>query len=214
MAEKELMLKNVRCLYNNLKEVYAPKNVTISNPKYSLTVLISKSDKATIKAIHDFVKESIKESKHNAGIKKIITETYQNTDPQNKGCLLRDGDKLNEYAELKEEKPKKAYKNSYVLKVKRPVSFKTRAMVVDEKNKPIPVEFLDAELQSGYWVNMVLTPYVYTGEMSSVSLTLQAVQRSRKDESLVESESPFDTLDVAVEESTGDSPFTDDEIPL
>ena len=214
MAEKQIIIKNVRCMYSNLKEPYVPKEGGAGKPKFSITVLIPKKDKATVKQIMDYMDEVVKESSHTPGIKKLILSTAKNTDPANNNCFLRDGDKLNEYYEMKGKEKKNAFVGSWILNVKRPVDF-GRAMIVTEKNEKILPEFLDAELQSGYWVNVAATPYPYSGVTTSFALTLQAVQRVKVDESLNTPDSPFAALDdVAVEESTGDSPFNDDDIPL
>jgi len=214
MAEKQIIIKNVRCMYSNLKEPYAPKGKNEGKPKYSLSILIPKKEKALVKQIMDYMTETVKDSSHTPGVKQLMLSTAKNTDPANKYCFMRDGDKLNEHNELLGKAKISAYANSWVLNLKRPVSF-GRALIVNEKNEKISPEFLDAEIQSGYWVNAIATPHPYKGEATSFSLTLQQVQRVKADESLNTMESMFEPLeDVAVEESTGDSPFNDDDIPL
>lgn len=214
MADKQIIIKNVRCVYSNIKEPYkAKEGEQTGKPKYSITVIIPKKDKATVKQITDYMKEVVQESSYAAGIKKLVLSTATNTDPQNNNCFMRDGDKLNEFYEMKGKSPKSAFADSWVLNIKRPEDF-GRPQVVNEKNEKIAAEFLDAELQSGYWVNIAATPYIYNGVTTSFALTLQGVQRVKRDENLNTPDSPFEALEVEVEESTGSNPFTDDDVPI
>jgi len=105
-------------------KVFEPEAVDGEDKKYSVSLLISKSDKSTIKAIRDAVAAATEAGR---------TSKFQGKIPASLKVPLRDGD---------DEKPDdEAYEGMYFLNLN--ASSKTKPSVINKKGEPItnPEEF-------------------------------------------------------------------------
>ncbi|MGV9189273.1 DUF2815 family protein [Arcanobacterium canis] len=148
----------VRLSYAN---VWEPNSIQEGKPKYSVSLIIPKSDTATIAAIEKAVDAAI-----NAGIGKFGGKR------PNKAALklpLRDGDI---------ERDDEAYANSYFVNA----NSLTAPQIVDENVAPI----LDrAEVYSGCYARVSLSFYAFnTNGNRGIACGLGNIQKTRDGESL------------------------------
>lgn len=147
----------VRLSYAN---VWEPKSINGSDEKYSVSVIIPKSDKKTIQEIKDAVNNAKQEGKSKFGGKI----------PDNLKHPLKDGDI---------EKPdEEAYKDSYFLNA----NSNDRPQIVDKNVKPI----LDqSELYSGCYGKVSITFYAFnSNENKGIACGLGNIQKIRDGEPL------------------------------
>ncbi|KHF41474.1 DUF2815 family protein [Halalkalibacter okhensis] len=123
----------VRLSYVN---THQPVSVNGSDPKYSVSIIIPKSDKRTVKKIQDAIQKTIQDNKDKFGGKV----------PKNLRTPLRDGDV--------DREGDAAYANSYFINA----NSKLKPGIVDKDLNPI----LDpSELYSGCYGRVSLNCYVY-----------------------------------------------------
>lgn len=148
----------VRLSYAN---VWEPKSVQGDKPKYSVSLIIPKSDTATITAIEKAVDAAIEQGIGKFGGKR-----------PNKAALklpLRDGDI---------ERDDEAYANAYFLNA----NSLTAPQVVDQEVAPI----LDrSEVYSGFYARVSLSFYAFnTNGNRGIACGLGNIQKTRDGESL------------------------------
>jgi hypothetical protein len=153
----KVVTNEVRFSYAHLWE---PQAINGSEPKYSVSLIISKDDKGTVKAIQDAVEIAKQE-----GISK-----FNGKIPANLKLPLRDGDI--------ERPDDEAYKNSYFINC----NSKDQPQIVDRKVKPI----LDRnEFYSGCYGRASISIYAYNVNGNrGIAASVNSVQKTRDGESL------------------------------
>ena len=162
----------VRLSYAN---VWEPKSINGGEPKYSCSIIIPKSDGATIDAINSAIEAAIKE-----GVGKFGGKI------PNKAALklpLRDGDT---------ERDDEAYANSYFVNA----NSKTAPQIVDQKVQPIMDR---SEVYSGVYARVSLSFYAFNSNGNrGVACGLGNIQKVREGEPLggrTNAADEFTTLD-------------------
>lgn len=147
----------VRLSYAN---VWEPKSINGSDEKYSVSLIIPKSDKKTIQEIKDAVKAAKQEGKSKFGGKI----------PGNLKHPLKDGDI--------ERTDEEAYKDSYFINA----NSNDRPQIVDRSVKPI----LDqSEVYSGCYGKVSINFYAFnTNENKGIACGLGNIQKIRDGEPL------------------------------
>ena len=153
----KVVTNEVRFSYAHLWE---PQAVNGSEPKYSVSLIIPKTDKATVKAIKDAIEIAKQE-----GIGKFGGKL-----PANLKLPLRDGDI--------ERPDDEAYKNSYFINC----NSKDQPQIVDRKVQPI----LDRnEFYSGCYGRASISIYAYNVNGNrGIAASVNSVQKTRDGESL------------------------------
>ena len=153
----KVVTNEVRFSYAHLWE---PQAVNGSEPKYSVSLIIPKTDKATVKAIKDAIEIAKQE-----GIGKFGGKL-----PANLKLPLRDGDI--------ERPDDEAYKNSFFLNC----NSKEQPQIVDRKVQPI----LDRnEFYSGCYGRASISIYAYNVNGNrGIAASVNSVQKTRDGESL------------------------------
>jgi hypothetical protein len=169
----------VRLSYAHLFEPHAIEG---NEPKYSVSVIIPKSDTETLKAIKEAVNEAKEQGKGKFGGKI----------PANLKTPLRDGD-----AERPDDE---AYKNCYFLNA----SSKNKPGVVDKNVQPV----LDAtEVYSGCYARLTLNFYPFSASGNKgIAAGLGNVQKLEDGEPLggfTRAEDDFDSVESAEDDFLG-----------
>ena len=153
----KVVTNEVRFSYAHLWE---PQAVNGSEPKYSVSLIIPKSDKGTVKAIKDAIEIAKKE-----GIGKFGGKL-----PANLKLPLRDGDI--------ERPDDEAYKDSYFVNC----NSKGQPQIVDRKVNPI----IDRnEFYSGCYGRASISIYAYNVNGNrGIAASVNSVQKTRDGESL------------------------------
>ena len=153
----KVVTNEVRFSYAHLWE---PQAVNGSEPKYSVSIIIPKTDKATVKAIKDAIEIAKQE-----GIGKFGGKL-----PANLKLPLRDGDI--------ERPDDEAYKNSYFINC----NSKDQPQIVDRKVQPI----LDRnEFYSGCYGRASISIYAYNVNGNrGIAASVNSVQKTRDGDSL------------------------------
>ena len=163
---------------------YKDKNGKESTPKFSVTCLIPKKDKATYKDVLDFITASIGENGAWKAEKKkqILNRSLKTVTDEgvNNNCVIRDGDELNRQRVIDDKAPYEFFKDSWVIKFSRRADW-APAMVVDRKAQEIPGAMIPTLIRPGFWVIIEASAYVYDGANAGISLQLQGVQLYKKD---------------------------------
>lgn len=169
----------VRLSYAHIFEPHAMEG---NEPKYSVSVIIDKNDKETLKAIKEAVNQAKEDGKGKWGGKV----------PPSLKTPLRDGD---------EERPDdEAYKGCYFLNA----SSKNKPGVVDKDVHPI----LDAtEVYSGCYARLTLNFYAYNASGNKgIAAGLGNVQKLKDGEPLggfTRAEDDFDSVESAEDDFLG-----------
>lgn len=171
MSKETKVIVPGRLSYAN---VWEPQSINGSEPKYSVSVIIPKSDKATIQKIQQAVEQAKQEAISKFGGKI----------PANLKLPLRDGDI--------DRPDDEAYANSYFINC----NSKQKPQVVDQQVQPI----LDqAEVYSGCYGRVSVTFYGFNSNGNrGVAAGLGNIQKLKDGEPLggrVRAEDEFDTLD-------------------
>ena len=171
MSKETKVIVPGRLSYAN---VWEPHSINGSEPKYSVSVIIPKSDKATIQKIQQAVEQAKQEAISKFGGKI----------PANLKLPLRDGDI--------DRPDDEAYANSYFINC----NSKQKPQVVDQQVQPI----LDqAEVYSGCYGRVSVTFYGFNSNGNrGVAAGLGNIQKLKDGEPLggrVRAEDEFDTLD-------------------
>lgn len=197
MSKKnEIIIGPYRCMYPAL---VSPKGFEGSDPKYGITLLIPKSDKAGAKLIMDFVESQVGATNWKPTVKAQVKKVAKdNSDGYKDNAILKDGDKLNERREGEDKAPLDAYYNHYRLTLKRTASFGA-PLVVDENAEPVDSMLLADTVKSGYWVKVQIQAYCYPSPKPGVTLQLLGVQFIKEDEVFGQT-NPFEAVDPGDEE--------------
>lgn len=169
----------VRLSYAHLFEPHA---IDGQEPKYSVSIIIPKSDKETLTAIKEAVEQ----------VKKEGATKWGGKVPPNLKTPLRDGD---------EERPDdKAYQNSYFLNA----NSKNKPGVVDKDVQPI----LDAtEVYSGCYARLTLNFYPYSASGNKgIACGLGNIQKLEDGEPLggfTRAEDDFEAVETAEDDFLG-----------
>ena len=166
----------VRFSYAN---VWEPKSVNGSDPKYSVSLIIPKSDKKTLDKIKTAIEAAKQEGASKLG-KKI---------PANLKTPLRDGD---------EDRPDdEAYANSYFINA----NSHTKPGIVDKNVEPI----LDqSEFYSGCYGRASLVFYAYNvNGNKGIAAGLQNLQKLKDGEALAGKSKPEDDFDAWEDDDSG-----------
>lgn len=170
-----IMLKNVRLSYAHVWEPQAPING--GDPKYATSIIIPKSDTATLKMIEEKISELLKtEGAAKFGGKVPPLGSLK--------LPLRDGDT---------ERDDEAYRDAMFLNA----SSKTRPGIVDQNVEPI----LDRdEVYSGVYANVSMELYIFNVNGNrGVACGLGNIQKVRDGEALgggaIKAESEFAVVD-------------------
>lgn len=171
MSKETKVIVPGRLSYAN---VWEPQSINGSEPKYSVSVIIPKSDKATIQKIQQAVEQAKQEAISKFGGKI----------PANLKLPLRDGDI--------DRPDDEAYANSYFINC----NSKQKPQVVDQQVQPI----LDqAEVYSGCYGRVSVTFYGFNSNGNrGVAAGLGNIQKLKDGEPLggrVRAEDEFDTVD-------------------
>jgi len=171
MSKETKVIVPGRLSYAN---VWEPQSINGSEPKYSVSVIIPKSDKATIQKIQQAVEQAKQEAISKFGGKI----------PANLKLPLRDGDI--------DRPDDEAYANSYFINC----NSKQKPQVVDQQVQPI----LDqAEVYSGCYGRVSVTFYGFNSNGNrGVAAGLGNIQKLKDGEPLggrVRAEDELDTLD-------------------
>lgn len=171
MSKETKVIVPGRLSYAN---VWEPQSINGSEPKYSVSVIIPKSDKATIQKIQQAVEQAKQEAISKFGGKI----------PANLKLPLRDGDI--------DRPDDEDYANSYFINC----NSKQKPQVVDQQVQPI----LDqAEVYSGCYGRVSVTFYGFNSNGNrGVAAGLGNIQKLKDGEPLggrVRAEDEFDTLD-------------------
>lgn len=176
--------KETRLSYAN---VWEPKSINGGDPKYSVSVLIPKSDKTTLMAINKAIDAAI-----DAGIGK-----FGGKKPNKKAIKLplRDGDL---------ERDDEAYAGHYFINA----NSKTAPQIVDSRVQPI----LDQnEVYSGCYARVSLNFYAFnTNGNKGVACGLGNIQKVRDGEPLGARTNASDDFDTLDDEEFDDFLDTDD----
>jgi len=177
--------------------------------KYSVTVLIPKTDKAGIKRIKDAVTAAVNATDWSEKAKKQVLKTCFDEDAYNDYAILKDGDAWNERAAEEGKEPYPQREGHYTVKCSRKDSFGAPA-VFDADASPIPVIQIAGEIQRGYWINVNAQVYCYDfNGKKGAAMQFDAVQKVREDEIFGQT-NPFESLDLDGDE---DDVFGDD-VPM
>ncbi|QBX22809.1 hypothetical protein Javan100_0002 [Streptococcus phage Javan100] len=171
MSKETKVIVPGRLSYAN---VWEPQSINGSEPKYSVSVIIPKSDKATIQKIQQAVEQAKQEAISKFGGKI----------PANLKLPLRDGDI--------DRPDDEAYANSYFINC----NSKQKPQVVDQQVQPI----LDqAEVYSGCYGRVSVTFYGFNSNGNrGVAAGLGNIQKLKDGEPLggrVQAEDEFGTVD-------------------
>ena len=171
----------VRLSYAN---VWEPASINGSNPKYSVSLIIPKSDKQTLDAINAAVDAAIKE-----GVAKFGGKI------PNKAALklpLRDGDT---------ERDDEAYKNSFFVNA----NSTTAPQIVDRSVQPI----LDrSEVYSGCYGRAAINFFGYSSNgKKGISAGLLSIQKLHDGEALGGSRGSADDFDDGYRDAEADDDF-------
>jgi len=172
-AANSIVTGEVRLSYCYLFE---PRKDKEGNPdKYSVTILIPKTDKATVKKIKDAIEVAKTEGKGKAWGGKI---------PPNLKISLHDGDTERDTDESPE------YIGHYYMAV----SSQEKPGLVDRQAQPL----LDrSEIYSGCYARVQITPFAYNSDGSKgVTFFLNHVQKTRDGERLDGRSKPEDVFEA------------------
>lgn len=163
----------VPCRFSYL-HCWEPVGINGGEPKYSVSAIIPKSDKATIKKIKDAIEQ----------VKKDDASVWGGKVPSSLKTPLRDGD---------DERPDdETYADSYFFNA----NSKQKPQVVDSKVQPI----LDqSEVYSGYYGNISVNFYAYSANGNKgIAAGLGNIQKLKDGESLggrTTAEEDFDVVE-------------------
>ncbi len=163
-------------------QVFQPKSVNGGAEKYSVTLLIPKTDKKTVKAIKEAIKEATEEG---------IESKWKGKKPANLWNPLRDGDEEKDLDENPE------YEGMYFVSCKSD----RRPSIVDKDLQ----EIIDPdEFYSGCWGRASINFYAFNNTTNGVAAGLNHLQKLKDD-------TRFGGSGSTAEEDFGDGFEDDDE---
>lgn len=188
MSETKVLLSNVRLSYAN---IFEPKSIQGSAPKYSVSLIISKDDQETINIIKKGISGAITEGAAKLGIK-------DGKVPKNLKVPLRDGD---------EERDDEAYANSMFFNAN---SNRKPAVVGTKKDAATgrAIQLTEDEVYSGCYANVTVKFYAYnTSGNKGIAAGLGNIQKTKDGPRLgggASAEEEFEFTEVDLEEEQAD----------
>ena len=139
-------------------------------PKYSVTLIISKSDTDTIRKVQSVISQAYEKGK----------SKLQNTEPKDVCSPLRDGDA--------ERPDNPAYRNCWFINATNNGKFSAPKVCDREKNVITDIN----QLYSGVWGNVYVSFKAYSvGDSKVIGCYLNAVQKTKDDVIIVGVADPF-----------------------
>jgi len=173
MSKGKIKVGPVRCIFPVLAE---PKGFNETDkPKYSIRVLIPKTDKTTVKAIYDNVTLTVNSMDWTQAVKQKvlkIAKDFQNADNDN--AIIKDGDKINQRRLDEGGEVIDAYNGHYLLTAKN--SYAPTIVGADT----IPIAGI--KIEGGDYVNLQLSNWCYSKPKPGTTWNLEAVQLVKKGE--------------------------------
>lgn len=178
--ETKVIIANCRLSYAN---IFEPKSFQGQDPKYSVSLIISKDDKATLSVIQEAIKNAVEQGKEKLWNGKV---------PSTFRIPLRDGD---------EDRPEdEAYQNAYFINA----NSKNAPQVVGKERdratqKAIPLG--EDEVYSGCYANVSVNFFPYNNVGKGVAAGLNNIQKEADGEILggaaakAEDDFSFDDVD-------------------
>lgn len=177
--DTKVIIANARLSYAN---IFEPKAFEGQEPKYSVSLIIPKSDKETITLIKTAIQNAIDLGKEKYWGGKL---------PKNLKNPLRDGD---------EEREDEAYQNSYFIGANSTVAPQVVGLEKDKATgKAIPLG--EDDVYSGCYANVAVNFYPYNNVSKGVAAGLGAIQKCADGEPLsgaisrAEDEFDFEEID-------------------
>jgi len=205
MAKNEIILGEYRCVYPALASAKTFGEQTEDQAKYSVRILIPKSDKEGVKKIYDFITAQVNTMNWKAPVKaQVLKVAEDNSDGYKDNAIVKDGDALNDKRAAEDKDPVDAYVGHYVVGMNRRASF-GRPFLADENAVAIPELQLQEAFKGGYWIKVQASAYCYSQPKAGVTLQLGGAQFIRKDEVFGQS-NPFEPVEI--------DDIEDDDIPL
>ena len=205
LKKNQVFLENVRCNFPFLTEAqkFNPEDENEVG-KYSIEVLIPKSDKETIQGVKSYITEIIQGSDLKPAQKQAAKKKALDwSDVYNVYSILKDGDKVNAKRIEEDKDERDQYKDHMILRLKRKDSA-GKPLVVDEFAEKVPDMLIKEEIRSGYWVNVTFSAFSYAYQGNpGVSASLGGVQKVKEDAEFGVS-NPFEELPGATREESED----------
>lgn len=180
--ETKVIIANARLSYAN---IFEPKAFEGQDPKYSVSLIISKDDKETIAVVQEAIKNALEQGKEKYWSGKV---------PKGLKTPLRDGD---------EDRDDEAYANSYFINA----NSKDAPQVVGlEKDKATgrPIPLGSDDVYSGCYANVSINFYPYNNVSKGIAAGLGNIQKSDDGEPLggnrAKAEDEFDFEEVDLED--------------
>jgi hypothetical protein len=173
MSKEKILVGPVRCIFPVLAE---PKGFNETDkPKYSIRVLIPKSNKGIVKNIYDHITATVNAMDWTQAVKQKVLKTAkdaQNADNDN--AIIKDGDKINQRRVDEGNEPIEAYTGHFLLTAKNAFA----PTIVGPSTKPLD----GSEIIGGDYVNLQLSSWCYSKPKPGVTWNLEAVQKVKTGE--------------------------------
>jgi len=206
MAKQKHMIKGVRCNYPALDAPKMFKGQEEKDAKYSITLLIPKSDKGAHKALVDFIKEAVNATDWKKPAKDAALKAALDHDNGfNDYAIVKDGDAILSRRADEGKEPIEGYAECWVVKASKKGSFGAPG-VYGMDAEPMQPGAIKASIAAGYWVNAAVSCYCYDKPKVGVSLQLSAVQLVKRDIPFGDT-NPFEAVEGSDDASLEDSPF-------
>lgn len=183
--ETKVVLANVRLSYAN---IFEPKAFEGQEPKYSVSLIIPKSDTHTVGLIEQAIANALAQGKE---------KFWSGKEPKGLKLPLRDGD---------EDREDEAYADSYFINA----SSKQAPQVVGKERdkatgKPIPLG--EEDVYSGCYANVSVNFYPYNNVSKGIAAGLNNIQKEADGEALAGKANASDDFDF--EDVDSDDDFLD-----
>lgn len=160
--ETKVIIANARLSYAH---IFEPKAFEGQDPKYSVSLIIPKKDKETIKLIEEAVKNAVEQGKEKYWGGKI---------PKSLKMPLRDGD---------EERDDEVYQDSYFIGANSTQAPQVVGLEKDRATgKAIPLG--EDDVYSGCYANVAVNFYPYNNVSKGIAAGLGAIQKCADGEPL------------------------------
>lgn len=180
---KNFMTRPYRATFIKLDVPGSYQNAGV--PKYSLRLLIPKTEKVFLKELTEYVMEQVNatnwtKQQKDAAIKASLKDKTSDY------FLIRDGDERPDYL---------GHEGHFYLNLRRHHKLGV-PQCYDSENKPVPAAFIKDRFYNGCWVICSIQTYCYDKPRPGVSLTLRGVQFVKDDAPFMKSDfTPLDNID-------------------
>lgn len=183
--ETKVIIANARLSYAN---IFEPKAFEGQEPKYSVSLIIPKSDKETIALIEQAIDNALSSGKE---------KYWSGKTPKNLKMPLRDGD---------EERDDEAYQDSYFINASSKQAPQVVGLERDKATgKPIPLG--EDDVYSGCYANVSINFYPYNNVSKGIAAGLNNIQKCAEGKPLSGKASASDDFDF--EDVDSDDDFLD-----